>query len=80
LIERRKEKMFRIWNKKDTAVKKWRSRAWSIDPKVTNLTIIKSDNTNPESTAVTDSNLDLPQMRKDFPQFFDAIGDIEQFS
>jgi hypothetical protein len=32
--------MPRFWNRKGKAVKKWRSRAWSIDPKETNLTII----------------------------------------
>jgi hypothetical protein len=30
----------RFWGGKDKAVKKWRSRAWSIDPKKTRLTII----------------------------------------
>ena len=32
--------MLRFWSRKGKAVKKWRSRAWSIDPKKTNLTIL----------------------------------------
>ncbi|MCW4053539.1 MAG: hypothetical protein NWE84_01280 [Candidatus Bathyarchaeota archaeon] len=32
--------MLRFWSKKGKAVKKWRSRAWSIDPNKTNLTIV----------------------------------------
>ena len=32
--------MLRFWIKKSKAVKKWRSRAWSIDPNKTNLTIV----------------------------------------
>jgi hypothetical protein len=32
--------MLRIWNRKGKAVKKWRSRAWSIDLNKTNLTIV----------------------------------------
>jgi hypothetical protein len=32
--------MLRFWRKKGKAVKKWRSRAWSIDPKKTNLIIV----------------------------------------
>jgi hypothetical protein len=35
-----KDNVLRLWNRKNSAVRKWRSRAWSIDPKVTNLTII----------------------------------------
>jgi hypothetical protein len=29
-----------FWNKKGKAAKKWRARAWSIDPNKTNLTIL----------------------------------------
>ena len=36
----RKHVMLGVWNRKGKAVKKWRSRAWSIDPNKTNLTII----------------------------------------
>ena len=32
--------MLKLWNGKGKAVKKWRSRAWSIDPNKTNLTIV----------------------------------------
>jgi len=32
--------MLRLWNRKGKAVKNWRSKAWSIDPKQTTLTII----------------------------------------
>jgi activator of HSP90 ATPase len=32
--------VLRLWNRKGKAVKKWRSRAWSIDPNKTNLTIV----------------------------------------
>jgi len=34
------DKMLRFWRAKGKGVKKWRSRAWSIDPNKTNLTII----------------------------------------
>jgi len=39
-LPRGKHVMLRLWNRKGNAVKKWRSRAWSIDPKKTNLTIV----------------------------------------
>lgn len=32
--------MLRLWSRKGKAVKAWRSRAWVIDPKKTNLTIV----------------------------------------
>ncbi|MEM2081603.1 MAG: hypothetical protein QW744_04965 [Candidatus Bathyarchaeia archaeon] len=32
--------MLRLWKRKGLAVKNWRSRAWSIDPKKTNLRIV----------------------------------------
>ncbi len=69
--------MLRLWNRKGEAVKKWRSRAWSIDPRVTNLTIIKTENADLKSIDVPDSNFDLSRMLKDYPQYFDAIADIE---
>ncbi|MCW4047220.1 MAG: hypothetical protein NWE99_06625 [Candidatus Bathyarchaeota archaeon] len=34
--------MLKLFTRKSRAVKKWRSRAWSIDPKKTNLTIISN--------------------------------------
>lgn len=33
--------MRRFWNRKGQAAKKWRSKAWCIDPKETKITIIK---------------------------------------
>lgn len=35
--------MKNFWNRKSQAAKKWRSRAWLIDPKVTKITIIKNE-------------------------------------
>jgi hypothetical protein len=32
--------MWSFWNRKGKAAKKWRSRAWGIDPNKTNLTIV----------------------------------------
>jgi hypothetical protein len=32
--------VLRFWSRKGKAAKKWRSRAWSIDPNKTNLTIV----------------------------------------
>jgi hypothetical protein len=77
--------MLRLWNRKRDGVKKWRSRAWSIDPKVTNLTIIKTDS-KLESMHIIDFNLDFdfgfdlnfPKLLKGYPQYFEAIADIEQ--
>jgi hypothetical protein len=40
--------MLRFWKRKGEAVRKWRSRAWSIDPKVTHLTIINTEVLKPE--------------------------------
>ncbi|MBT0158554.1 hypothetical protein G4O51_01055 [Candidatus Bathyarchaeota archaeon A05DMB-2] len=34
--------MLKLFSRKSKAVKKWRSRAWSIDPKKTSLTIIRN--------------------------------------
>jgi hypothetical protein len=82
LIERRREKMLRLWKRKGTAVRKWRSRAWSIDPKVTNLTIIKKAKI--ESIDAADSNLnfnlDLPKLLEIYPQYSEALTDIDPFS
>ena len=77
--------MLRLRNRKRDGVKKWRSRAWSIDPKVTNLTIIKTDS-KLESMHIIDSNLDFdfgfdlnfPKLLKGYPQYFEAIANIEQ--
>ena len=77
--------MSRFWKRKGVAVRKWRSRAWSIDPKVTNLTIIKTEAEKTiESLDTADSNLDFNlnffKLLKDYPQYFDALADMEQFS
>jgi hypothetical protein len=83
LIEGRKEKMSRFWKRKGKAVKNWRSRAWSIDPRVTNLTIIKTqakiDFMDLEDSNL-DFNLDFPKLFKGYPHYFVALADMEQFS
>jgi len=45
----------RLWNRKGQPVKKWRSRAWSIDPKKTKITIIKEAS----NIIITEENLEL---------------------
>ena len=77
--------MSRFWKRKGVAVRKWRSRAWSIDPKVTNLTIIKTEAEKTiESLDTADSNLDFNlnffKLLKDYPQYFDSLADMEQLS
>jgi hypothetical protein len=83
LIERRREKMLRLWKRKRNAVKNWRSRAWSIDPRLTNLTIIKTeakiDCMDLEDSNL-DFNLDFPKLLEDYPHYFVALADMEQFS
>jgi hypothetical protein len=37
--------MFRLFETKSKSIKKWRSRAWSIDPQKTRLTIITTKQT-----------------------------------
>jgi hypothetical protein len=32
--------VLKFWKRKDEAVKNWRSRAWSIDPNKTKITIL----------------------------------------
>ncbi len=72
--------MLRFWNRKGKAVKNWRSRAWSIDPKVTNLTIINTEaEKNSECLNTADSDLDVPKLLKNCPQYFEALADMEQF-
>jgi len=76
--------MLRLWNKTGITVKNWRSRAWSIDPKVTNLIIIKTEpakNIERLDTANTNLNfnLDFPKLLKNYPQYFDALANMEQF-
>jgi hypothetical protein len=48
----------RLWNRKGQAVKKWRSRAWSIDPKKTKITIIKEAS----NIIVSEENLELADL------------------
>ena len=75
--------MLRFWNRKGKAVKKWRSRAWSIDPKVTNLTIVKKEPEKLENIGTADSNmsfnLDFPRLLRSYPQYFEVLTDMEQF-
>ena len=42
LNSKEKAEMLSLFKKKNRAIKKWRSRAWSIDPKKTRLTILKA--------------------------------------
>jgi hypothetical protein len=51
------ERNMRLFRRKSRAVKKWRSRAWSIDPKKTKLTIIKAEALNLENPEFADLNL-----------------------
>jgi hypothetical protein len=82
MIERRKEKMLRFWNRKGKAIKNWRSRAWSIDPNKTNLTIIRAK-PKLETMDIADFNLNLnmnfPQLLEEYPRYLEAIADMEQF-
>ncbi len=53
--------MRRFWNTKDQAAKRWRSKAWLIDPKVTKISIINSSsrtNATEEKTELMDLNLE----------------------
>jgi hypothetical protein len=59
--------VLRFWKRKDVAVRNWRSRAWSIDPKVTNLTII-----NVKASGMSN------RLFETYPQYYDAIADVEQ--
>jgi hypothetical protein len=76
--------MLRLWNRKGVAIRKWRARAWTIDPKVTNLTIINTAS-KLESMNVIDFNLDstfsfvldFPKLLKAYPEYFEAIVDLE---
>jgi hypothetical protein len=67
----------KLFRRKSKAVKKWRSRAWSIDPKVTNLTIIRTDVVNLERLDKANFNVNFPQLLESYPQYFDAIADME---
>ena len=76
----------KFWKRKSKAVKNWRSRAWSIDPKVTNLTIIRSEESNvvieqiEELFACPSGHIRrLPEELEACPQYIDAIADLEKF-
>jgi hypothetical protein len=79
--------VIRLWKRKGNTVKKWRSRAWSIDPKKTKITIIKVETSNIDLTDLDLSNpfasLPLqtgksPQLPESCDQIFEAITNIEQ--
>jgi hypothetical protein len=73
--------VFNFWNRKRVAVKKWRLRAWSIDPKVTRLSIIKTEAPNIENIDDADPVSDASsQLLENCSQLFEAIADIEHFS
>lgn len=72
--------MFNFWNRKGVAVKKWRSRAWSIDPKVTRLLIIKTEAPNMDNIDDADPVLNSSsRLLENYCQLFEAIADIEHF-
>jgi hypothetical protein len=72
--------LLNFWNKKGVAVKNWRSRAWSIDPKVTKLLIIKTETPNIENIDDADPVLDASsKLLENYSQLFEAIEDIEHF-
>jgi hypothetical protein len=78
------------WSRKGKAARKWRSRAWSIDPKKTNLTIIKTGTLKPSNQEITDLDLDNsilnlflfhdkgPQLPDSCTQYLDSLTDMEQ--
>jgi hypothetical protein len=80
----------RLFRRKGRAVKKWRSRAWSIDPKKTKLTIIRTEASNLENPEFTDLNLADPvsilslpiDKSSQLPEFcaegINALNDMEQ--
>ena len=47
--------MKRLLNRKKQAIKKWRSRAWTINPKKTKITIIKSES----NLVISEENFEL---------------------
>jgi hypothetical protein len=54
LIERGKDTVLRLRKRKGKAVRNWRSRAWSIDPKKTNLIIIRTEILKPTDHELAD--------------------------
>jgi hypothetical protein len=84
---RGEDTVIRLWKRKGKAVKKWRSRAWSIDPKKTKITIIKVETSNIDLMDLDLSNpfasLPLqtensPQLPESCNQIFEAITNMEQ--
>ena len=74
-----KAKLLNFWNRKGVAAKKWRSRAWSIDPKITRLTIV-TEAPKMQNIDDADSTSDASsRLQKNYSQLFEAIKDIEQF-
>lgn len=73
--------MLRLWDRKGKAIKNWRSRAWSIDPKVTNLTIVRTE---AKIVSIDSADFELNfnfyflKLLKNYPEYFHAIADIEQ--
>lgn len=78
--------VIRFWKRKGNAIKKWRSRAWSIDPKKTKITIIKVEMSNIDLMDLDLSNpfasLTLqteksPQLPESCNQIFEAVTNME---
>jgi hypothetical protein len=73
--------MLNFRKRKDIAVKKWRSRAWSINPRVTKLSIIKTEAPKVENIDTADLALiSSSQLQENCAQFFEAIADMEQIN
>jgi hypothetical protein len=75
----------KFWKRKSKAVKNWRSRAWSIDPKVTNLTIIRSEESNVAIAQIEESfpcpsshTHSLLEELEAYSQYYNAVTDLEQ--
>ena len=76
----------KFWKRKSRAIRNWRSRAWSIDPKVTNLTIINSEESNTVIEQIEElfacpsgHILRLSEGLEACPRYHDVIADMEQF-
>jgi hypothetical protein len=85
---RGEDTVVRLWKRKGKAVKKWRSRAWSIDPKKTKITIIKVETSDTELMDLDLFNpfasLPLQTEKSRLPescnQIFEAITNMEQMA
>ena len=74
----------KFWKRRNKAVKNWRSRAWSIDLRVTKLTIIKDEESEGQVVELesnqhsfTHSN-GSPRWLERYPQYCNSIADMEQ--